>query len=326
MKKILVIRFSSIGDIVLTTPVIRCLKTQLPGAEIHYLTKEQFVPILKENPFIDKLHFIRNEISEVIPELRQEHFDHIIDLHGNFRSVGVRMRLRRPASTFPKVNFQKWLLVNLKIHRLPGKHVVDRYFEATAKLNVKNDKQGLDYFIPKEDMVSRNELPGEFHDSFVVFVIGGKHYTKCLPEDKIISICRKISRPVMLMGGKEDAGRGERISDLSGEHVFNACGLYSINQSAAVLKMADKVITHDTGLMHIAAAFDKDIISIWGNTVPDFGMYPYTPQHKGGVKIIQVEGLSCRPCSKIGFDKCPKKHFDCMNLIDEDQIIHAVGS
>jgi ADP-heptose:LPS heptosyltransferase len=193
---------------------------------------------------------------------------------------------------------------------------VDRYFEAVKKLGVKNDGKGLDYFIPGEEEVDISDFAMAFHNGYVAFVIGAKHNTKALPEERIVELIRQSSSPVILMGGPEDQEKGERIvAALATNRVYNACGRYSINQSASIVHQANQVITHDTGLMHIAAAFQKNIISVWGNTVPEFGMYPYLPEGEGKSIIMEVKGLSCRPCSKIGYDKCPKGHFRCMNEI-----------
>ncbi len=137
LKKFLIIRFSSIGDIVLTTPVIRCLKAQVPGAEVHYLTKKQFLPVLEANPYIDKIFTINDKVSEVLPELMEEDYNHIIDLHKNIRSKQVISSLKKPSTAFNKINIAKWLIVNLKIDRLPNVHIVDRYFETVQSLGVK---------------------------------------------------------------------------------------------------------------------------------------------------------------------------------------------
>ena len=326
MPKILVIRFSSIGDIVLTTPVVRCIKEQLKNAEVHYLTKGSFAGILSSNPNITKVFSISKHVNEVISQLRSENYDHVVDLHSNIRSAQVKLKLGKPSTTFDKLNVKKWLLVNFKWNILPPVHVIDRYMDTVKGLGVVNDNKGLDYFIPPADEVD----PGSIRtagggtlkaDQFIAFVIGAKHNTKQLPVEKIISICKGIKHPVVLLGGKEDAQKGETISLAAGPHVFNACGKFSLNQSASIVKQAGKVITHDTGLMHIASAFKKEIISVWGNTVPAFGMYPYLPGDNSS--IIEVEGLSCRPCSKIGYPKCPQGHFKCMNLIDENAVIKA---
>lgn len=322
MKKILIIRFSSIGDIVLTTPVIRCLKQQLKDSEIHFLTKEQFVPIVKANPYIDKFHFIKNDLKQILPQLKSENFDFIVDLHKNFRSVFVKLKLRKPSKTYNKLNIKKWLLVNFKINLLPEIHIVDRYFKAVKILSVKNDGKGLDYFIPENEKVNISELPSTHQNGFIGFAIGGKHNTKMFPVEKIISVCKKINTPVVLLGGYEDIKTADYIKKSVGDKIYNACGKYSINQSASLVRHAEKIITNDTGLMHIAAAFKKNIISIWGNTVPAFGMYPYLPEtEKNKSVIVEVKNLRCRPCSKLGYKKCPKGHFDCMQKITEEKII-----
>jgi len=317
--KILIIRFSSIGDIILTTPVVRCIKQQKPDSEIHYLTKKTFEGILKHNPYLSKIHVIEKDVREVIEDLKKENFDFIIDLHNNIRSMQIKRILRKPSSTFKKLNFKKWLLVNFKINKMPSLHVVDRYMQTVEALGIKNDAKGLDYFIPPMDAVSVSSLPKSHQNGYIGFVIGAKHFTKRLPTEKIISICKKINLPIILLGGKEDAARAEIIETAVGAIIYNSCGKYNLNQSASLIRQATKIITHDTGLMHIAAAFKKEIISVWGNTVPAFGFSPYLPDSKS--KIVEVKNLSCRPCSKIGYDKCPKGHFKCMVLIDENEFV-----
>lgn len=316
MKKILIIRFSSIGDIVLTSPVMRCLKQQIPDIEIHYLTKKSFKNILENNPYVTKVHSIEKDFAEVIDELKKENFDQIIDLHNNLRSLQVKFKLKKPTSTFKKLNFKKWLIVNFK-NTSYLTHVVERYLQTVEHLGITNDKKGLDYFIPALDEVSINSLPLSHQNGYIGFVIGAKHFTKQLPEEKIISICKQIDQPIILLGGKEDIERGSNIEKIVGAIVYNACGKFNLNQSASIIRQAKKIISHDTGLMHIAAALKKEIISVWGSTVPAFGFTPYLPGADS--KIIEVKGLSCRPCSKIGYDHCPQKHFKCMKEIDEKE-------
>ena len=318
LKKILVVRFSSIGDIVLTSPVVRCIKTQL-GAEVHFLTKEIYSSIAENNPHISRVISIKSKVSEVKNELLAENYDFVVDLHHNLRSSFVKRLLKKPAASFPKLNIQKWLLVNAHINRLPDIHIVDRYFETVKSLNVKNDLKGLDFFIPAKDEVHLSALPVSHQKNFIAFSAGAKFATKQLPVEKIISIINRMNRPVILLGGKEDFDRSEKIKNECGELVYNASGKYNLNQSASILKQADRVITHDTGLMHIASAFHKKIYSVWGNTVPAFGMYPYLPGD--GSKIIETKNLDCRPCSKIGFDNCPKGHFKCMMNIDVKEFL-----
>ncbi|MBE0661018.1 MAG: glycosyltransferase family 9 protein [Bacteroidales bacterium] len=326
LKKILIIRFSSIGDIVLTTPVVRCLKNQLPGVEIHYCTKKQYSDVLSANPYIDHLHYLDESVSDLAVQLKKENFDFVIDLHNSLRSKLLRLKLHRPSGTFRKLNIEKWLLVNFKINRLPAFHIVDRYFEAAHALNLKNDKQGLDFFIPEADQFDPSWLPATHQQSFIGFVIGGRHNTKIFPIEKVAEVCNLLKSPVALLGGKEDVESGETIAREFPHKVFNACGLFSLTRSAALVKQAGLIITNDTGLMHVAAAFNKKIISLWGNTVPVFGMYPYLPQESENKSVVfEVKGLKCRPCSKIGFKKCPEKHFDCMNRLDATKIAETAN-
>jgi ADP-heptose:LPS heptosyltransferase len=319
--KYLLLRFSSIGDIVLTTPVVRCLKNQVKGAVVHYAVKKQYVEILQMNPYIDKIHVLDQNLHTLIDELKQEHFDYIIDLHRNIRTHYIRSKLKLLAFSFDKLNVEKWLMVNLKINRLPDIHIVDRYLKSVELFDVINDGKGLDYFIPSGDEIDTGILPAGFQHGYVALVTGAKHSTKKLPAEKLEALCNHLQLPVVLLGGPEDRELGDILSKIAGGHVFNASGIYRINQSASLIRQASVVITHDTGLMHIAAAFRKKIISIWGNTVPRFGMSPYLPHPDS--KIFEVHGLPCRPCTKIGYKACPKKHFRCMNDLDMKLVADA---
>lgn len=305
--KFLLLRFSSIGDIVLTTPVIRCIKTQYPDAEVHFATKKQFKVLVENNPYIDKYFLLEKSLNLFIKTLHSEDYDYVIDLHNNLRTSIIKLRLGKKSFSFDKLNFKKWLLVNLKINQMPDVHIVDRYLETVKGLGIKNDLKGLDYFIPEKDKVQINE-------SYIAFAIGGQHFTKKLPTNRIIEVCQKINGKIMLLGGKEDSQAADEIEKVLGDKIINACGKYNLNQSASLVQQAEYVITHDTGLMHIAAALKKKVISIWGNTVPEFGMYPYLTEFK----IIENKEISCRPCSKIGYGKCPKGHFKCMNGLNLD--------
>ncbi len=325
--KILILRFSSIGDIVLTTPVVRCLRKKYPDAEIHYATKQSFQSILKHNPYITKLHLLGDSFKDLVAQLKQEKFDYVIDLHHNQRTLLLKWMLGLPSRSFNKLNYEKWLMVNFKVNRLPDVHIVDRYLEACSALGVQNDGEGLDYFLGEEDNVSLSDLPAGFDKGYVGWVIGAKQHTKQLPAEKIINILNAFNGNVVLLGGKEDVTAGEEIIlkvANKGARVFNAAGRFSLNQSASLAKQAEAIVTNDTGLMHIAAAFKKPVISVWGNTIPGFGMYPYYGQTGVYSYQAQVGELPCRPCSKLGFEICPQGHFKCMRNQDEDRILNAL--
>lgn len=315
LKKILILRFSSIGDIVLTTPLIRCAKQQLKGTEIHFVTKETFKDTLINNSNIDKLITFKNDVTEIYEVLKEENYDVIIDLHKNLRSLRLKQYLKVKSYSFDKINFKKFLAVNFKLkNNLPNKHIVERYFEAIANIGVKSDGKGLDYFLNEQDEVNCSDLFFKAQPTkFIALVVGGSYFTKQIPLNKLKEICKNSRLPVILMGGKSDKVIAEELLS-SFPNLINACGNFSLNQSASIICQAEWVITSDTGLMHIAAAFNKKIISVWGNTIPEFGMGPYLPNVEN--KILEVKDLKCRPCSKLGYKKCPKEHFKCMNEID----------
>lgn len=324
MTKVLVIRFSSIGDAVLTTPVIRCIKNQLDQAEVHVLTKTSFSSLFSSNPNVDKVFGLKDDEKELVSELKKENYDYIIDLHKNIRTLYFKQKLRRKAFSFSKLNVQKWLAVNIKNWPLPDIHIVDRYFDAVQSIGVKNDQKGLDFFIPKKDRI---DLSSYFDSSTVLaVVIGAKFATKSLPTDKLISILQRVHAPsIALLGGEEEKAKGDEIKEaLKAKKTHNFCGELHLNQSASVVEQADVLLTHDTGLMHIASAFNIPIVSVWGNTIPEFGMYPYRPNDQTSFSIHEVKELACRPCSKIGYQKCPKKHFKCMENQDVDGIIDQI--
>lgn len=325
--KVLIVRFSSIGDIVLTTPVVRCLKLQYDQAEIHYLTKQSYRDLLVSNPYIDKLWLYDHNFDALLPRLKAQQFSFIVDLHKNWRSRYIRLRLGVSGASFPKLNFKKWLLVRFHIDLMPDIHIVDRYFRAVSALGVVNDMNGLDFVTPAADEVWPGDLPPAHRKGFIAVVIGGKHNTKIYPADKVIEVCRLLSQPVVLIGGPEDRERGAYIAERTGQEVLNCCGIYNFNQSASLIRQASAVLTNDTGMMHIAAALGKPIVSVWGNTVPAFGMYPFLKKGSETPSVMAgVSDLRCRPCSKLGYKRCPRKHFRCMNDIYPGQIAAYLNS
>ncbi|HXB90680.1 MAG TPA: glycosyltransferase family 9 protein, partial [Puia sp.] len=245
----------------------------------------------------------------------------------------------------------------LKWNRMPDRHIVDRYMDTVASFGIKNDGAGLDYFIPAGEELRPGDIPTSHQAGYVGLVIGAALATKRLPFHKLKEIVTAARHPLILLGGPEDADTAAKLAAVDPIKIYNACGKFSLNESAALVRNAKLVITHDTGLMHIAAAFKRPILSVWGNTVPEFGMYPYYgnnyllnyrpaegsgPGHGAGsgkrswsaladdgeklpYEIMEIKGLSCRPCSKIGYKKCPRGHFKCMELQSVERIVRAIG-
>ncbi len=326
MPKFLIIRFSSIGDIVLTTPVIRCLKQQVPDAEVHFVTKENFRSVVAHNPYIDKLHVLAHSWELMIEELQTEQYDYIIDLHHNVKTLKLKKALKVKAFSFYKLNIQKYIFTAFKINTLPKVHIVDRYMDTLKSFGVRSDGQGLDYFISKEEETKLSDIPASHHAGYIACVIGAAHATKQWPVHKWKEFCAAMKHPIILLGGPEDRERGEEIASTDNVKVYNACGKFKLNESADLVRKAKLVISNDTGLMHIAAAYKKPIISLWGNTVPAFGMTPYYGAAMVPDVIMQTNKLWCRPCSKIGYSKCPLGHFKCMEKISTASVLQIANT
>jgi ADP-heptose:LPS heptosyltransferase len=319
--KILVIRFSSMGDIIYTTPVVRCIKKQVPNAEVHFLTKPAFKYIYDNNPYVDKLLLLKATLTETIDEIKAEGYDHIVDLHNNLRTAIIKLRTGIPSSTYKKQPIRKWLSLKFKLKLIAPTHLVDRYLQAAKPLGVVNDGQPIDYYIKAEHQLSKL-LPPSHQKAYVAFVIGATHFTKRMPNERIINLCREFKTPVVLLGGNDVKGNGDVITAALGDVVYNACGITSLDESVFLVSKAESIIGFDTGLTHIAEAFNRPIVSVWGGTVPELlGVQPYM------VKDVLVAGidLDCRPCSKFGLEKCPLGHFKCMNDMPLDGIIDFVN-
>jgi len=321
LTKVLIIRFSSIGDIVLTTPVVRNLKNQMfEGVEVHYLTKNSFRSIVDSNPYISKVYGIDKSTNEVVEELKAENYHYIIDLHKNLRSVRVKRALNELSFSFEKLNWEKWLLVNFGINRMPNEHIVDRYMETITRFDIENDNKGLDFFIPEGKGLSPNRIPESHRSGYIAMGIGAAHWRKKPRKEQYIAMCKELNYPIALVGGPDEKQLGEEIAAESGSRVWNTAGALSLNESASLVQQCKLIITPDTGIMHIAAAFKKPIISLWGATVPDFGMYPY--QNDALNEMIQSDHLTKRPCSKLG-TKCKYKECRCIDELPLNKVVEV---
>jgi len=323
--RILVIRFSSIGDIVLTTPVFRLLKARFPDAEIHWVTKASFAGVLDGNPNIDQVW--KWDVESERSELKKNSFDFVVDLQKNARSRQVKwMFLGTPNATIAKENLKKIIWVVFKQHRLrkfswlskwlESRSFSDRCIDVLRVFGVEKDHQGLDFHI---DSIDENEVISKLGavTNFVCLSLGGSFFTKRLPRHKWQELIKGLNQNVVFIGGNSDMEEAfglekELLSNNFQFNLVNLVGKLSLKESAAVVKLSEGVITGDTGMLHISAALGKDIQLLWGNTIPEFGM---VPPIKNGTSLIQneVTGLGCRPCSKLGFDACPNGHFKCMN-------------
>ena len=328
-NKILIIRFSSIGDIVLASPLFRCVKKQLPNAEVHFLTKLSYKIVTAANPYIDKFFYYHDNMNELINDLAQENYDHVIDLHNNIRSNKIKHILKKDTHTINKLTFKKFLLTQLHIDVMPNKHITQRSLSTVLPLGIMDDGEGLDYFISKEDEVGESDIPTGHLAGYIAIVIGATYFTKKFPVHKLIDLCSEINHPIILLGGKEDSAHGADIAEQDKVKIYNACGKFNISESADIIKKAKLVISNDTGMLYIACAFQRPVIALWGSTSPALDVEPYygsnfiNNQQKPFYQNV-VLGLRCQPCSKYGLNKCPLEHFKCMEGISVDTIVEKI--
>ena len=326
--KFLVIRFSSIGDIVLASPVLRCLKKQVLTAEVHFLTKASFKIVTAANPHIDKFFYYDNNLREVIEALKHEEYDYVIDLQNNLRTLKIKRALGVKSYTINKLNFQKFLLTKLRINVMPGRHITQRSLDTVAGFGVKDDGGGLDYIIPESDRIKESDIPASHHAGYIAIVIGASYHTKKLPVYKLKQLCENIHHPVILIGGKEDEAVGNEVKEVDPVKIYNACGKFNLNESADLVRRSKLVISHDTGLQYVASAFNKTVLAVWGSTSPKLDVEPYygkpflsALQEAPYENIIRMPPLKCQPCSKFGNKKCPLGHFKCMKEMDINYIV-----
>lgn len=312
--RLLFIRFSSIGDIVFTTPAIRAAKQQLPGVEIHFLTKPSMKAVTEANPYIDRFHYLEKDLATTINELKALNFDYVIDLHKNFRTFKIKRALGVPALTYKKLSWQKLLLTKLHINFMPNRHISERCVDTLAPLGVVNDGKGLDYFVPAHIQLTTSALPLTHQYGYIALVIGASFASKKLPIAQLQDLCKQLKYPVVLIGGKEDALEGEQVASVDPSKIVNACGKFSLHESALLVQQSKTVISHDTGFLYIACAYHKKTVAIWGATSPALQVEPYYPDARAAEMYYNavVPNLSCQPCSNYGSKQCPQGHFACM--------------
>lgn len=334
-RKILIIRLSSIGDVVLTTPVIRLLKQNFPNCEIDFVVKSQFANILTAHPFINRiLIFDKNDAAYSLKNIRKQiiaqKYDLIVDLHKNIRSV--YLTIGTGAATvvrYKKDALRRFLFVKFRIQPkrkfLP---VYQRYLACLSFLGIQDDFAGPDFFV---DQSIRSAIAkkyakylGEYSSLIIGVAPGASFKTKrWIPEGFAEVIDRLINEQnagIILFGNKEDRNitRSLRIKNRTG--ALDVAGELSIEETAALMSHCHTVITNDTGLMHIATALGKKVVAIFGSTTEELGFFPYNTEFS----VMQNNSLNCRPCSHIGRQKCPKKHFKCMKEISPKRVYDTV--
>ena len=318
-SKVLIIRFNSIGDIVLTSPVVKAL--DYDGYEVHYLAKEAYTSMLYSNPQIEKVWKFKNEFRELIRQLKKEKFDYVVDLHNNYRSFRIKSALSTRCLSLKKPRIKLWLLTNLGIKLFKPRHIVHRYLDVIAPFNIPTDHLVPEFYFSNNSAMKRDiKLP----DEYIVICISTAYKTKTIPDEKIIELIESIDNQVVLLGGKEDIHRSEQMMLSVKGNPVNLVGKTDIELSAIIISNAQVVITGDTGMMHISTALNRPTISIFGSTHPVLGYTPFKIEENNNLQLIENSDLHCRPCTKQGRHKCPRGHFKCMKEIKTESIIEKI--
>lgn len=300
--------------------MLRAVAQHFPEASIHFATKVQYQELLRANPYIHQCHLLGDDWKGFVNEFDGLHFDFYIDLHKNLRTQRLRSSLSYDRYiSFDKKNFAKWLLVNLKINQLAGDSLLNRYFDSLASIGIQYDGKGLDYYLgsKKGQFARLDELLPK--DSFDVIALGGKHQTKKAPIEKLQWLLSQKKGFTVLLGGPTEEHEAQLLE--VNASVLNLAGKLSLSESAYVISQSKKVVANDTGMMHIAAAFDRDLAVLWGSTVREFGFAPIKPDDsKSDTLHFENKDIKCRPCSKLGHKSCPKGHFKCMMDLDYERL------
>lgn len=322
-RKYLVIRLSSIGDIILTTPILRAIKNSSKDIELHYLVKKSFSFVTDHLENADKVWlYDKEDQTALVDTLKGEGFDSIIDLHRNMRTLRLRSQIGVEAISFDKLNIKKWLLVNTKLDLLPNQSIVDRYYNAVASLGIERDGKGLDFKLMEDRDFSLSL--SAFSDGPIAISLGASFFTKRIPITKIHALLENLEEDVILLGGKDVEEEADQlVNNSTKKNILNLCGKTTLNQSAIAIDLSRVLITSDSAMMHIGAALKSKMIVCWGNTVPQFGMGPYYGDQQVDYEYIN-ELPKCKPCSKLGFDKCPKGHFKCMEGITINRLKESI--
>lgn len=338
INKILIIRFSSIGDIILASPLIRVLRKAYPDALIDFVTKSEYADLVRSNPNLSAVFDLKTEtegeLQRLKAKVRSERYDAIFDIHNSIRSRFIRYGSRAKMTfVVDKRIGPRLMLVHLKKNRYPTViPVAQRYIDAGRKLGLADDGGGLEMFVMEEIAANVSSRLGRLDLDRFEYVLGlvpsARHFTKQWPMERFVELgvrcVRERKSGLLIFGGREDVEYCGDIAHMinaetSGRSAESLAGTLSLQETAVAMDHCDIVVTNDTGLMHMAAARKRKVVALFGSTVKEFGFFPYGTEHV----VLEREGLECRPCSHIGLSHCPEGHFRCMRDITADQVLEA---
>ncbi len=326
--RVLAIRFSSLGDLVLTTPLLRAIKHTHPTSRITLVTRREYEPLFAHNPRLERVIGWegRTPLRALAGELRRGGWTHRLDLHGSVRSLALRRMIGGRWGTYPKHRLHRAILIrakrNLYTDRRP---VAERYFDAARGLQVAPDGGPPEVFVSMESVAAADQLlreGGVGSGTLVALVPGAAHGTKQWPEHHWITLVATLverGMDLVILGGVKERELGQRLAAVGGDRAVSAAGRTDLAGTAALLKRARCAVAGDTGVMHLATAVGVPVVLLLGPTVGAFGFGPYHAR-----ATVLERDLPCRPCSKMGGPACPLGHHHCLEWITPDEVLQAI--
>lgn len=343
-RSILVIRLSSLGDVVLTTPIVRQLQRSFPQAFVDVMVAERFSEVYAHNPRVRRIWSAMGSTTvdtdldkrklEILETVPQGKYDLVVDLQHSMQSAAIRRGMGNAVVIYPKFRWQKLAMVWLKRFPAITTSIVERYRMPLQEFPLVLDTEGPEvwleserdqgYYAPRSQALPihgahHNDVPTQLS---VAIAVGAHHATKRWPVEYFAQLCKMLvgqGARVMLIGGVADVALCDAVSARVDVAIERYDGVTSLAETIEVLDRADVLVTNDSGVMHLGAARRVPTVAIFGSTVRQLGFEPF------GTRYVVVEhDVRCRPCSHIGRAKCPKGHFKCMIEIKPQTVFDAV--
>jgi heptosyltransferase-2 len=321
----LLVRFSSIGDVLLTTPLVRALRARHPDARLVFVTKQAMAPLVSANPHLshvvvlgpgESVRALARRVAALAPTRG-------LDLHGSLRSAALRLLVPCPWRGYAKRKLVRGLLVSTKIDLYGrGVPVAERYFAAARDLDVRPDGGPPEFFLDPaararvERWIAEHRLAGS---PLAVLAPGAAHFTKRWPSARWTALAQRLRADgfaLAVVGGVDDRPAAEPLAP----HAEIATGDFSLQETGALLARARILVSGDTGVMHIATGVGTPVVALFGPTVRQFGFFPYASR-----SVVLQRSLDCRPCSTMGGPRCPMGHHRCLDDIGPDEVAAAVA-
>ncbi|HEX9282250.1 MAG TPA: glycosyltransferase family 9 protein [Gemmatimonadales bacterium] len=326
MLCVLLVRFSSIGDILLTTPLVRALARRHPEAKLVYVTKRAMAPLVADNPHLSAVVTLDPDepLLHLARRLRALGPTHGLDLHGSVRSAALRLLVPCRWSGYRKRKLARTLLISTKLdlygRRLP---VAERYFEAARRLDARPDGGPPEFALGRgatERVAQWLGARGLADARLAALAPGAAHATKRWPVahwSALAEHLRAAGYRTVVVGGPEDRGLAQQL--VTAGAAASAAGEFSLQETGALLARSRVVVSGDTGVMHMATGVGAPVVALFGPTVEQFGFFPYRAR-----AVVLQRALDCRPCSATGTATCPLGHHRCLADVAPADVAAAV--